>query len=88
MASPTERRDRGSDAEDRQPSAPLANGRPGSKKVTHSEARRKLDAIAQLSLVDRDLASLPGSRSNGERYVFAVGATGDRAGHDGKITAY
>ena len=58
------------------------------KDITYSEARRKLDAIAQLSLVDRDLASLPGSPSNGVRYVFAVGAPRDRAGHDGKITAY
>ncbi len=58
------------------------------KHVTHSEARRKLHAIAQLSLVDSDLASPLRSPSKGEGYLFAVGATGDWAGQDGKITVY
>jgi Protein of unknown function (DUF2793) len=58
------------------------------KHVTHNEALRGLDAIVQLSVADRDLAAPPGSPADGERYLIAAGATGDWAGHDGKIAAY
>ena len=58
------------------------------KHVTHNEALRGLDAIVQLSVADRDLAAPPPSPSAGERYLIAAGATGDWAGHDGKIAAY
>ena len=41
------------------------------KHVTHNEALRALDAIVQLSVLDRDLAAPPGSPANGDRYIAA-----------------
>lgn len=58
------------------------------KHVTHNEALRALDAIVQLSVLDRDLAAPPGSPSDGDRYIVAAGATGSWAGHDGEIAAW
>ena len=39
------------------------------KHVTHNEALRALDAIVQLLVLDKDLASLPGSPTDGSRYI-------------------
>lgn len=58
------------------------------KHVTHNEAIRALDAIVQISVIDRDLAAPPTSPADGERYIVAGAATGAWAGHDGEIAAF
>ena len=52
------------------------------KHVTHNEALRILDGLVQLSVLDRDLTTPPGSPADGDRYIVASGATGDWAGWD------
>lgn len=58
------------------------------KHVTHNEAVRALDAIVQLSVLDRDLTAPPGSPTDGARYIVAASATGAWAGKDGKVAAW
>ena len=58
------------------------------KHVTHNEALRALDAIIQLSVLDRDLATPPGSPANGDRYIIAASPTGAWSGQAGKIAAF
>jgi hypothetical protein len=58
------------------------------KHITHNEALRALDAVVQLAVIDRDLASPPASPANGDRYIVAASATGAWAGHDLDIAAY
>ena len=52
------------------------------KHVTHNEALRLLDAMVQLSVLDRDLAAPPASPADGDRHIVASGATGLWAGWD------
>lgn len=58
------------------------------KHVTHNEALRELDAIVQLMVLDKDLATPPGSPANGARYIVAGSPTGAWSGQAGKIAAY
>lgn len=58
------------------------------KHITHNEAIRALDALVQLSVLDRSLTAPPGSPANGDRYIVAAAATGAWAGSDGKVAAY
>lgn len=58
------------------------------KHVTHNEAIRALDAVVQLSVLDRMLTSPPGSPADGGRYIIAAGATGAWSGHDLEIAAW
>ena len=58
------------------------------KHVTHNEALRTLDAVVQLLVQDKDLASPPGSPSDGSRYIVAASPTGAWAGHAADIAAY
>jgi len=58
------------------------------KHVTVNEALSGLDALVQLSVLDRDLAAPPGSPVEGDRYLVAAGATGAWAGQAGKIAAW
>ena len=58
------------------------------KHVTHNEALRALDAIVQLLVLDKDLASPPGSPTDGSRYIVAASPTGAWAGQAGKIAAW
>ena len=58
------------------------------KHVTVNQAIRALDAIVQLSVLDRNLTAPPGSPANGARYIVAASATGDWAGQDGKVAAF
>jgi hypothetical protein len=46
------------------------------KHVTVNEALQDLDAIVQLSVIDRDLTSPPGSPSEGDRYILGGAGTG------------
>ena len=52
------------------------------KHVTHNEALRLLDAMVQLSVLDRDLTSPPASPADGDRYIVASSATGLWSGWD------
>ncbi len=58
------------------------------KHVTHNEAIRGLDALVQLSVIDKDLSLPPVSPADGDRYIPASGASGVWAGHEGRIAAY
>jgi Protein of unknown function (DUF2793) len=52
------------------------------KHVTHNEALRLLDALVQLSVLDRDRTVPPDNPSDGDRHLVASGATGLWAGWD------
>lgn len=52
------------------------------KHVTHNEALRLLDAMVQLSVLDRMRTTPPASPADGDRHLLASGATGIWAGWD------
>ena len=52
------------------------------KHVTHNEALRLLDAMVQLSVLDRARTTPPASPADGDRHLVASGATGLWAGWD------
>lgn len=52
------------------------------KHVTHNEALRMLDAMVQLSVLDRTRTVPPASPVDGDRHIVATGATGLWAGWD------
>jgi hypothetical protein len=52
------------------------------KHVTHNEALRLLDAMVQLSVLDRSRTAPPASPADGDRHIVASGATGLWAGWD------
>ncbi len=58
------------------------------KHVTHNEAIRALDAIVQISVLDRDLATPPSTPLDGDRYIVGASASGDWAGHDLSVAAF
>jgi hypothetical protein len=58
------------------------------KHVTHNEALRRLDAIVQLAVIDRDLAAPPPTPLEGDRYIVAAGASGAWAGRAGQVAAW
>lgn len=58
------------------------------KHVTHNEAIRALDALAQLSVLDRDLAAPPPSPAEGARYIVGASPAGAWAGQTNKIAAW
>jgi hypothetical protein len=58
------------------------------KHVTHNEAIRMLDALVQLSVVDRDRQSPPEAPDPGDRHIVGAAAEGEWAGQEGKIAAF
>ena len=58
------------------------------KHVTHNEALRSIDTIAQLSVIDRDLTAPTVSPLDGDRFIVAASASGEWLGKDGQIAAY
>ncbi|MBL9055961.1 MAG: DUF2793 domain-containing protein, partial [Rhodobacteraceae bacterium] len=52
------------------------------KHVTHNEALRLLDAMVQLSVLDRTRTTPPASPADGDRHLVASGGTGLWAGWD------
>ncbi|MEQ1614009.1 MAG: DUF2793 domain-containing protein, partial [Hyphomicrobiaceae bacterium] len=58
------------------------------KHVTHNEAVRALDAIVQLSVLDRDLTAPPATPADGDRYIVAATPTGSWSGQAGNIAAF
>lgn len=67
---------------------PLLATQQSQKDVTHNDAIRRLDALVQLSVIDRDLTAAPGSPAEGDRYIVASGATGVWDDWDLNIAAY
>jgi hypothetical protein len=64
---------------------PLLAAAQAQKHVTHNEALIRLDAIVQLSVLTRTLASPPESPADGDRHVVAAAATGTWAGRSGYV---
>lgn len=58
------------------------------KEVTHNDALNLLDAVVQLAVLDRDLATPPGSPTQGARYLVAASPTGAWAGHASHIAVF
>jgi hypothetical protein len=58
------------------------------KHVTHNGAIRALDAVVQLSVLDRNLGAPPSSPAEGGRYIVAASPSGAWSGHAGKVAAY
>ncbi|MCZ0811367.1 MAG: DUF2793 domain-containing protein [Pseudomonadota bacterium] len=58
------------------------------KHVTHNEALRILDTLAQLSVLAADLSVPPDSPAEGDRYIIADGASGAWAGHEGAVASF
>ncbi len=58
------------------------------KHVTHNEALRVLDRLVHLAVLDRDLATPPGTPSDGQRWIVAASPTGAWAGHATHVAAW
>ena len=58
------------------------------KHVTHNEAIRALDAIVQLSVLNKILASPPASPIDGDRHIVAGSASGVWVGKEEQIAAW
>ena len=58
------------------------------KEVTHNEALNRLDAVVQLSVLDRTLTVPPASPAEASVYLVATGASGLWQGKDGQIAIY
>jgi lysophospholipase L1-like esterase len=58
------------------------------KHVTHNEALKVLDAVVHLLVLDKDLASPPGTPADGDCYIVAASPTGAWDGHAGSVAAY
>ena len=69
-------------------SLPFIQPNQAQKHVTHNEALRIVDVVAQLGVVSDDQTTAPGAASDGARYIVDAGASGEWAGHDGEIALY
>ena len=58
------------------------------KHVTHNEALQLLDALVQLAVADRNLATPPASPVDGLRHIVPAGATGAWTGWDGSVAQW
>jgi len=58
------------------------------KHVTVNEALRTIDALSQLAVASRSIASPPSTPSEGERYIVASPATGAWSGKEDSIAAF
>lgn len=67
---------------------PLLASAQAQKHVTHNEALARLDALAQLAVLDRHRTLPPGAPVPGDRHLVAAGAGGAWAGQDGRIALY
>jgi len=67
---------------------PFIQAAQAQKHITHNEALRLLDGLTQISVLDRNLATPPGSPAEGARYIVDSGATGLWAGWDGDVAFY
>ncbi|RVT84569.1 DUF2793 domain-containing protein [Rhodobacteraceae bacterium CCMM004] len=69
-------------------SLPLIAASQAQKHVTANEATLGLDALAQLSCIDRNLSAPPGSPSNGDTYIVGSSPTGAWAGEANSVAYY
>jgi hypothetical protein len=78
------------DASDVSPilSLPFYQAKQNEFEVQHNEALMMLDALAMLSVIDRDLMEPPASPAQGDRYLVKAGATGGFAGQDNRVAQY
>jgi hypothetical protein len=58
------------------------------KHVTMNEALRVLDALTQISVLDRDLAAPPATPDEGDRYIVASSASGAWEGRSTEIAVW
>lgn len=58
------------------------------KHVTHNEAIRALDALVQLSVRSRALASPAAAPQDGERWIVGTPASGTWSGHENAVAAF
>lgn len=58
------------------------------KHVTHNEAIKALDAVVQLAVTSRSVATPPPSPAAGARYIVPTGATGAWAGREKHVAAW
>ncbi len=58
------------------------------KHVTHNEAIRAFDALLQIAVLDRDIATPPPTPADGVRYIVAASPSGAWTGRTGAIAAY
>ncbi|HCA27477.1 MAG TPA: hypothetical protein DEP05_07555 [Betaproteobacteria bacterium] len=69
-------------------SLPYITAAQAQKHVTHNEALRALDVLAQLNILDRDLSTPPASPADGDRYIVAAMANGDWTGKEDQVAAW
>lgn len=58
------------------------------KHVTHNEALDLLDALVQIAVLDKDIATPPATPGDGDRYIVAATPTGDWVGQAGNIAVF
>jgi hypothetical protein len=58
------------------------------KHVTHNEALRALDAVVQMTVLDRNLTTPPVTPVDGDRYIVAASPTAAWAGQANNIAAF
>lgn len=58
------------------------------KHITHNEALAALDTLAQLAVLDRDLAIPPASPAVGARYIVGTSPTGAWSGRSNQIATH
>jgi len=67
---------------------PYIQSNQAQKHVTHNEALRKLDAVVQIGVLDRDTASPPVLPAEGDRYIVASSASGAWAGEEDSLAVF
>lgn len=67
---------------------PFIQSAQAGKHITHNEAMAIVDTLAQLAVLDRDLAVPPSDPETGDRYIVATAPTGAWAGKAGQIAAF
>src|SRR5581483_1062712 len=58
------------------------------KHVTHNEAMTLLDTLVQLSVLDKDLSSPPGSPAEGDCYIVKPAGAGAWTGWDNRVVRF
>lgn len=69
-------------------SLPFLQPAQSQKHVTHNEALKYLDALAQITVLGFGATTPPGNPDNGDCHAIGVSATGDWAGQDGTLAVW
>ncbi|MEF3367401.1 DUF2793 domain-containing protein, partial [Methylocystis sp. 9N] len=67
---------------------PFIEAAQAQKHVTHNEALALIDALAHLSVAERNVLAPPGAPTEGERLLIGAGATGAFMGKSGEIATF